>query len=345
MSVARLAASRLDWAASQLADCRLCPRDCRVERSAGKTGWCGAGADARYFMEFVHYGEEAELVPSHTLYLTGCNLRCLFCHTGIERKEREAEPLTPERLKAIAERGQREGARNLNLLGGEPVVNLPALLRLLAAAGNLPPLVWNTNLYCTAEALEMVAGLPTVYLVDLKFGNDECPEKVSDAQDYWEVVRARLRELWSRESNKLIVRHLVLPGHLDCCTRPALEWLAGELGRVQVSLKTGYLVMPAAREDAQLGRFLTDDEARKAEALARSLDIELVRHVEPQAIGNLLAAREPHPRPAARETERPVEAELVISPDGAVFLHHPTREVTALALAATGRGNGQGDPA
>ena len=152
MTRAERARSRLDWAQAQLAECRLCPRDCRVDRTSGETGWCGADDRAQVFMEFVHYGEEAPLAPSHTFYLTGCNLRCVFCHTAPDRQGR-GQALTGERLRALVERGRREGARNVNFLGGEPTVSLPALLRLFAEVRDLPPLVWNSNLYCTADAL------------------------------------------------------------------------------------------------------------------------------------------------------------------------------------------------
>ncbi len=330
MSVADLASARLDWAAAQLAECRLCPRQCRVNRAAGETGWCGAGPDAACFLHYVHYGEEAELAPSLSVFLTGCNLRCRFCHTAIERRERPAKPLTPERLRAIIARGLAEGARNVSFHGGEPTVNLPALLRLFAALDGLPPIVWNSNLYCTAETLEAIRGIPTVYLADLKFGNAACAERIAGAGDYWDVVRARLRQVAEAEPGKLLVRHLVLPGHPECCTRPALEWLAADLSAARVSLKTDYLVMPDARGDPQLGRFLTAEEIRQAERLAADLGI-------PLAAGPDFAAVRDAP-PQGRE---PLDVELVISPTGAIFLHHPTRDLTSVALAATQRGKSE----
>ena len=326
MTTASLAAARLDWAQRQLAECRLCPRDCRVNRAAGETGYCGAGPDARVFTEFVHYGEEAELSPSHTIYLTGCNLRCAFCQTADERRDRAGEALTADSLRAIVARGRSEGARNLNLLGGEPTANLPALLRLLAEVEGLPPIVWNTNLYCTTEALAMVAGIPAVTLADLKFGNAACASGLCGADDYWDVVRARLKEVWEREGGRLVVRHLVLPGHVECCTRPALEWLADELGRVRVSLKTDYVVVPAARGHGELGRFLSEEETRQAGAIADELDIQRVPQARPEDALRMASAN---------AASSDVDAELVISPKGEVFLRHPTREMTAAALAAS----------
>jgi len=316
------ASKRLDWARGQRADCRLCPRACGVNRLAGEVGRCGAGAEAMMYMDFVHYGEEAELVPSHTIYLTGCNLRCSFCHTAPDRAARPAVPLTADRLRAVIERGGREGAKNLNILGGEPMVNLPALLGVFGELGRLPPLVWNTNLYCTDDALSMVFGLPDVWLVDLKFGNGACAKSIAGAADYWDVVRDRLAGLCAREGERVIVRHLALPGHIDCCTRPALEWLAARLPAVRVSLKLDYVVMPAARADDRLGRFLSEAEASRAKKLAHSLGLRLVPQGRPESAGS---------GAPQKSADAQMDVEWVISPRGQVFLRHPTRAAMSVA--------------
>lgn len=327
------ARERLEWAMAQLADCRLCPRQCRVNRLAGDVGWCGAAAEPRFYAEFVHYGEEAELVPSHAVFLTGCNMRCAFCHTADERRTRPSEVLTPERLEAIVRHARANGARNLNILGGEPMVNLPGLLALLAAAADLPPVVWNTNLYCTREALSMVDGVADVYLADLKFGNADCARATAMAEDYWDVVRARLVELYRRRPETILLRHLVLPGHVECCTRPALEWAAAALRGVRVSLRLDYLVMPAARSDPRLGRFLSAAECESAAEFARTLGLRLVpqaARIDPvvcRAAGGI------DPAIAAAPT---MDVEFVISPEGKLFVRHPTREAVALARRVSG---------
>ncbi|MFC1671644.1 radical SAM protein [Planctomycetota bacterium] len=313
------------WAERQLAECRLCPRQCGVDRAGGETGWCGATADAQYFMEYVHYGEEPELVPSHTVYLTGCNLGCVFCHTAFERKDAaNVRLLTSKELTAVIARGREEGAKNLNLLGGEPAVNLPALLGLFEEVTDVPPVVWNTNLYCTAETLSMTEGIADVYLADLKFGSDGCAKGAAKVNDYVDVVRSRLRELY-QGGKKMIIRHLVLPGHVACCTRPSLEWIAKELPGARVSLKRDYLVMPGAKEHKDFGRFLSMEETSAVEELASSLDLDFVQ-----------SSLSSSPAPAGRKGTRTLDAEVVISPDGEVYLHHPTREIADLGAGISG---------
>ncbi len=321
--------ARLAWAEQQLHHCQLCPRACGVDRLAGERGWCGTGAEARLFQEFVHLGEEEELVPSHTLYLSGCNLGCRFCHTAEERRQ-PAPALTPAILAALVERGRNEGARNLNILGGDPMVNLPALLRLFAAAGPLPPVVWNSNFYCSAAALKMAGSLASFWLPDLKCGNSDCAARLLGAADYWEVVRNRLRELYQSmpDRNRIILRHLVLPGHVECCTRPALDWVARELPGIKVSLNLDYLVMPAARGHGSLGRFLAADEKAAATALANELGLRLTRPASLQAFAAYPGAAAPAQ-----------SIELVISPSGELFIRHPVRGIMELAAAIQADGH------
>ena len=323
---------QLDWATEQLANCRLCPHRCGVNRRRGKRGRCGAGTGVAYFQEFVNFSEEPELSPSHALLLTGCNLRCTFCHTA----ERLHDPapvrrLTVAGLRRLAARGRAEGARNLNLYGGEPFVNLPGLLALVAdsAEADLPPLVWNTNLYCAAEALAVLKGIPAVWLADFKFGNNRCAEKIAGAPAYWDVLRERLRELYRREPGKLLLRHLVLPGHVTCCTEPVLRWVAANLPGVRVSLRTAYLVMPAARGEPDLGRFLTPAEVAQARRLAAELGLELVPGADsaPQAAA----------APAAADRGSVLEAEFVLSPRGEIYLRNAPREMMRLARELAGQ--------
>jgi putative pyruvate formate lyase activating enzyme len=326
----------LEWAERMSAACRLCPRNCGVNRRRGEIGWCGAGDAACFFIEFVHCGEEPELAPSHTVYLTGCNLRCQFCHTADDRASKPAEELTAARLRELVAHGRKQGARNLNFLGGDPGVNLPALLRLFAAFSKwrmppacahnpedcaTPPLVWNTNLYCTAETLERADEIADLYLPDLKFGNHVCAQKIAEAGDYWDVVRERLRELYGRAKDRIVLRHLVLPGHVDCCTRPALEWVAREMPAVRLSLKLDYLAMPRSRGDERLGRFLRDEEGEQALRLVESLGLRTA------------SLAEVAPRPPTGPAAAGRDFEVVIAPSGEMYLRIPTQEAMAVAGA------------
>lgn len=330
MTVRDLIRNRLSTAEALLRTCRICPRQCGVDRTAGEKGWCGTGAGVEFFDEYVHFGEEPPIRPSHTVYLTGCNLGCIFCQTAEDRQTAPCRQLTPECLTEIIFRGRAQGARNLNLLGGEPFVNLPGLFRILAHVPDLPPLVWNTNLFCAPEALDLVMGVADTILADLKFGNDVCAESAASAPEYWSTVTGGIEHVAAQAPDGLLIRHLMLPGHSDCCTRPVLEWLAGHVpSTVRVSLKSDYVPMSRARQDARLGRFITPEEEREARTFAERLGL------------NLLPAATVDPRffPPEFETTAggdidDVAADLIVSPDGRVFLRRPTAELVQAVQAA-----------
>ena len=264
----------LKCAAEQLHRCRLCPRDCGVDRTAGERGYCGLDDKAHCFREMLHPAEEAELTPSHQLYFTGCNLRCEFCTVA----EWNAQPLTVPELeldwivRRIEDR-QHQGAKNVNLLGGEPVASLPGILKLVARIRNRTPVVLNSNMYYNTWVDGLLRPWVTVYLADLKCGNGRCAKALLDASDYVEVARRNV--LQASEHSNLIVRHLVLPGHAECCLRPTLEWLAAEIPGVKLSLRRDY-IPPAEAVSAPQG-YTTQSEITAAVDYAQELGLNLIQ--------------------------------------------------------------------
>lgn len=263
----------LERATRQMACCRLCPRDCRVNRSAGERGYCGLDDKARCFREMVFAGEEAELSPSHQVYFAGCNLRCEFC-TDAEwnRAPLEVDETDWDWLLRRVDERRRQGAKNINLLGGEPAVSLPALLGLLRRLGRRTPVVFNSNMYYNKEVDALLRGHIDVCLADLKCGDQGCAKAMLDASDYIDVVRRNI--LRAGEHTDLIVRHVILPGHRDCCLRPTLRWLAAEIPAVKLSLRTNY-VPPAAAVAAPAG-YPSGPEISAAIDEARDLGLRLI---------------------------------------------------------------------
>lgn len=321
-----------------LADrCRLCPRRCGARRLHGETGWCGAGPALRMFMEYVHWGEDEDIVPAHAVYLTGCNLSCRFCQTGHEQRTLPSTVLTPGLFSGMLERGRREGARTVDIFGGEPTVNMPGLFDLFAAVGDFPGLVWNTNLYGEAETYELLDGVVDIFLADIKFGNADCSAVLAGAADVWEASRQRSKEIMARSPKALIVRHLVLPGHFECCTRPVLEWIARQLPGVRVSLRTGFMPPKGMRPEWMENRFLRAGEIADARSLAADLGLSLTRDASPVAANHVSNA----PRLPGGG---PVDVEVAITPDGGIHLRHVLREVAEAALAATEKRDTERNP-
>lgn len=264
-------ARAMAWAEAAYHACDVCPEDCRVDRYAGPAGVCGLGADARIYKEYLHFGEERRLVPSHTIYLTGCNFRCAFCSDWDQVTAPLAHGVsaTPESVaRRIAER-RVQGAKNVNFVGGLPDVNVHYLLRVLACVPDDTHVVWNTNLWSAPALIEHLSPLVGTWLVDLKFGNDTCALKLAHVRDYWATLTANLERL---PRSAILVRHLLMPGHLQCCTQPVLTWLAQTMPEVATNLMTGYHPFRLARSPTSLlAKTMPSGEVEAALLLFRSL--------------------------------------------------------------------------
>jgi len=270
-----LARERAAAAHAALANCKLCAHDCGVNRLAGEHGLCHAGASPRFFSAQVEVSDELELIPTFAIALSGCDLRCDFCITGAESWNAKAgASFDASEMAGRAERALSRGARTIMVLGGEPTIHLPAALELVAALPDSARLVWKTNAHGSAQARELLDGMFDVWLADFKFGNDACAQRLAKIPNYIRVVRENL--LWADAHSELIVRHLLMPGHIDCCWRPVAEWLAENLPGVKVNLRPGFWpAWHAARHD-ELRRTLLEPEGDRATALAREFNLNLI---------------------------------------------------------------------
>jgi putative pyruvate formate lyase activating enzyme len=270
-----LARARAAAAREALADCRLCAHDCRVNRLAGQRGPCHAGAGSRVFSAQVEVSDELELIPTFAIALSGCDLRCDFCITGEPSwNPRAGEPFNVERVAQQAITALSGGARTIMVLGGEPTLHLPGALELVAALPDPAKLVWKTNAHGSAQARELLDGMFDVWVADYKFGDNRCAERLAGVPDYIRVVRENLA--WAASHTELIVRHLLMPGHIDCCWRAVAEWLAAELPGVKVNLRSGFWPAWHSARHAELRRTVSEAEARTALEIARGCGLPLV---------------------------------------------------------------------
>ena len=240
MSDQTVDAERLKPARQQYQHCLLCEHRCGVDRTSGERGFCKATADARVYRCRVECGEEIELIPSQLLYLSGCNLRCAFCIGEADAFDpQRGRLLTSPFLAETIANGGPQGAKNIQWVGGEPTIHLPAILEAMAGCDHLLPVVWKSNFFGTIEGFALLDGLVDVYVADLKFGNDTCARRIAGVDGYMEIVTRNL--LLAAQADRLIVRHLLLPGHLECCYRPIVDWMCRHLPAVPLRVMTGYL--------------------------------------------------------------------------------------------------------
>ena len=272
---AKLAAERARLARASLGTCRLCAHDCGVNRLAGQRGLCHAMDETRAFLAQVEVGNELELIPTFAIGLSGCDMRCAFCITGAESWDPQlGEPFDAVALAAEAASALEAGARTVMILGGEPTVHLPAALEIVAALPNEARLVWKTNAHGGAESRALLDGVFDVWLVDYKFGNDICAARLAQTENYNTVARGNL--LWAEAHSELIVRHLLMPGHVDCCWEPIARWISTHLSTTKVSLRSGFWPAWKAGQHSELRRTARATEEKRAVEIARSYGLHLI---------------------------------------------------------------------
>jgi putative pyruvate formate lyase activating enzyme len=258
--------------------CRVCPRECGVNRLADERGKCRAGRRMKVASYHQHFGEEPPLVGrfgSGTIFLTHCNLTCVFCQNYDISQEGLGQARTPEEVGHMMLDLQDRGCHNINFVTPTPWV--PQIVEALAsdpAAGLRIPIVYNTGGYDSVEVLRMLTGIVDIYMPDLKYGNNAAGDRYSGVPDYWDRARAALAEMQRQVGDLevaggvarrgLLVRHLILPN--DAAeTRSCLEFIAREVSpRATVNLMDQY--HPAGRTAAYpaINRPLTAVEYRQS---------------------------------------------------------------------------------
>lgn len=258
--------------------CRLCERRCGVNRLRGEKGWCRVGNVPIMSSEFMHHGEESFFVPSHTIFFMGCTLSCQYCQNWtISQWHELGRETSPEEMAEWIRSRRRQGSRNVNFVGGDPTPNLLWILETLKFLKRWKvniPVVWNSNFYMSSETMEVLDGAVDVYLSDFKYGNDKCALRMSKVPRFWDIVTRNHKT--AAEQAEVVIRHLVLPNHLDCCTFPILEWIAENLGdKVVINVMEQYRPEFRAGDYPEIDRPLRHDEFRAAVDKAEKLGLTL----------------------------------------------------------------------
>ncbi|MBN1557319.1 MAG: radical SAM protein [Lentisphaerae bacterium] len=226
------------------AACTLCPRQCGVDRRAGETGFCGAGAQAEVYAYNTHHGEEPPVSArrgSGTVFFSRCTLRCLYCQNYPWSLEAEGAVCTAEGLAEILGELAAAGCHNWNLVSPTPwLPSIREAVGLARARGRSLPLVYNTSGFERTETLERYGDLADVYLTDLRYARRASARAGSGFADYVPIARAALAWMWARTGplrldaegaalSGTICRLLILPGRAEEVVEN-LEWIAEHIG-------------------------------------------------------------------------------------------------------------------
>jgi putative pyruvate formate lyase activating enzyme len=279
--------------ADTLAECGCCPRGCGVSRHEGEEGFCRTGARARVSHACLHHGEEPPISGtrgSGTIFFTGCNLRCAFCQNhqiSQEWRSRPGRTLGADELAREMLRLQEAGAHNINFVSPSHVAfQMAEAVGAATAAGLRIPVVYNSNGYDSVRTLRRIRGLVSVYLPDIKYMDNELAARLSGVDDYADVIGPVLEEMLDQvgpletdgegvATRGLLVRHLVLPGHLEN-SRRCLDFLSELDSGIPVSVMSQYSPQHRARLHPEINRPLTAEEYEEITAYALDCGLESV---------------------------------------------------------------------
>jgi putative pyruvate formate lyase activating enzyme len=266
--------------------CRLCPRQCGVNRARWETGICDSTSRAKVYSAHPHFGEERPLVGrrgSGTIFFSNCNLLCCFCQNWEINHRGDGSFVSDDRLAKLMLDMQGRGCHNINLVTPTHVVpNIVGALRFAIPRGLRVPLVYNCGGYESLDVIKLLDGIVDIYLPDYKYTSNQMAEQYSStATGYPEVAATAIEEMHRQVGNLvvdeqgialrgLMIRHLVLPGNISG-TDKFVEWVARELGpKTYINLMDQYRPEHRAREHPPLDRRLTNAEYRQALAWAEA---------------------------------------------------------------------------
>ncbi|MEO0101766.1 MAG: radical SAM protein [candidate division WOR-3 bacterium] len=273
---------------SLLAECRICPRECGVNRLRNEKGHCQTGRYAVVSSYGPHFGEEPELVGnsgSGTIFFSYCNLNCLYCQNYEISQLGEGRERDEEALAKIMLYLQEIGCHNINLVSPTHIV--PQFLEALELAvkeGLKIPIVYNSGGYDKVETLKLLEGIIDIYMPDAKYADDENSKKYSNAPNYFAINKLALKEMHRQVGDLicdergiaqrgLIIRHLVLPNRIAGSFR-VLEFIAREISKdTYVNIMAQYRPCYHACRYLELSRRITDEEFKEVIEYAKSLGL------------------------------------------------------------------------
>ena len=277
----KLLEKKIDALNRRLANCDICPRNCQVNRLEDEQGYCKTGKDLIIYTHFLHKGEEPPVSVgkgSGTIFFSGCNLKCAYCQNYKFSHQLKGKKTNEEELAGYMLDLQKEGASNINLV--TPTHFLPQILKALSISfrdGLNIPIVYNTSGYEKKEIIKQLEGIVDIYLTDLKYLEPSLSAKHCKAPDYPEFAKEAIKEMHRQAKQllkeSLIVRHLVLPNHIQE-SKQVLSWIKKNLPKGLLSLMFQFRPYFRANTLEDINRPLDTAEYQEIKKFCEELDIQ-----------------------------------------------------------------------
>lgn len=281
---------KVEKAYSFLEKCNVCPHNCGVNRLDDEKGFCKTGLNVKVASYFPHLGEEFPIRGyngSGTIFISYCNMRCVYCQNYEISHLGEGREHTPEEIAGIMLYLQEEGCHNINWVTPSHVV--PQLLRALYIAvkkGLKIPIVYNTSSYDNPETIKLLEGIVDIYLPDVKYLSEQYGRKYSKVKNYpdtaKEVIRLMHKQVGDLKTDErgiayrgVLVRHLVLPNGIST-TKEVLDFLKSVSPNMHVNIMAQYHPYYKAFNYPELSRRITEEEYREAVDYASHIGLKIV---------------------------------------------------------------------
>lgn len=273
----------------RLEKCDICPHECKINRKQGKVGKCRTTDKIRMALYSVHDFEEPCISGengSGTVFFSNCNLNCIYCQNYEISQLGKGKDITIEELAEIFLRQQEKGVENINLVTPTSyVLQIIEAIKIAKHKGLFIPIIYNTNGYEKVETLKLLEGYIDIYLPDLKYAEENLGRKYSRVKNYFSIatkaIQEMIRQVGAPKLNGrgmiekgVIVRHLVLPNHIEN-SKKVLKWLKENLpNEIYISCMAQYFPTYQAKNVENLNRKLTKDEWKEIENYIDELEIK-----------------------------------------------------------------------
>ncbi len=253
-------------------NCVFCENRCHVNREKNM-GICKV-KQPRVASEFLHMGEETPLVPSHTIFFSGCSFKCVFCQNYDISQKQTGLIIKPEVMADIIKQRTKHGSKNVNWVGGDPTPNLLFILKTFRETNSGLPQIWNSNMYCSKETMHLLNGVIDLFLTDFKYGNDECAKRLSKVKNYTRVVKRNHKTAY--DDAEVLIRHLVMPNHVECCSKPIMDWISDNLPNSLLNIMGQYHPEYQAYDYEDISRTVSSEEVDIVKKYAENKNIHVL---------------------------------------------------------------------